>query len=108
MDRLQEQLVAVLEDRMAGGRAQVPEAGLPLWNAFTELAAARTYGFSGPNPIAWAEIEAWARLMRWPLEPRHVRVIRALDQAWMAHGGKGAPTRPTRPLTPEAFDAAVA
>ncbi|WP_290753297.1 hypothetical protein [Amaricoccus sp.] len=49
--------------------------------------------------------------MRWPLEPRHVRVIRRLDNAWL---GQFYTTRPggrkkrAGPLTPAAFDALFA
>lgn len=101
------QLVDTLKAHLAGDKRPVPEAGIPLWNAFCELSATRTYGFSGPNPIPWTEIEAWSTLMRWPLEPHHVRAIRALDLAWLEHArAKGAPPAAPQAISTAAFDAA--
>lgn len=113
--RLERQLVAALQAHLAtGAPPDVPEAGVLLWRVFAELAGTRTWHASGPNPIAFGEIDAWARRGRWPLEPRHVRVIRALDDAWCAHvderrGAGGKPSRkPSAELTPALFDALIA
>jgi hypothetical protein len=82
--RLAEQMVAAVRQHVkTGERIDVPEAGTVLWDAFMQLDAARTF-HAGPNPIGFAEIEAWARLMRWPLQPHHVRVLRAMDSALLA------------------------
>lgn len=112
--RLERQLVASLETHVATGRPpDVPEAGALLWRRhFAELCGTRSYGPNGPNPIAFAEIEAWARLMRWPLQPHHVAAIRALDDAWLEHAyaRRSAGDRKTLPassgqaLTPALFD----
>lgn len=116
MDRLQAQLAAAVAAQVEGRRrGPLPEAGRALWDAFCELAEARAHDGGRPQPIAWAELEAWARLMRWPLEPAHVRLLRAMDRAWLAAaearregGGKGkAPQRPVGQLTPEVFDAVI-
>lgn len=53
-----------------------------LWQTFLELHRARPAGF-GPSPICFAEIDAWQRLKRWPLEPWEVEAIRKLDDLWL-------------------------
>jgi len=111
MERLQEQLVAVLKARLTGGDAALPEAGAVFWKIFADLSATRTYHAAGANPISHAEIEAYARLHRWPLEPRHVAIIRALDDAWLDYarqsiGGQQQPRRSSgQAINPAAFDA---
>jgi len=117
MERLQDQLAEAVAAQVEGRRrGPLPEAGRALWDAFCELAEARAYDGGDPQPIGFAEIEAWARLMRWPLEPAHVRILRAMDRAWRdaaktrraAGGGKGRELqRPVGTLTPEVFDAVI-
>jgi len=107
---LTHQLVAALEQHLATGRPPVvPDAGVLLWSAFVELSTARRCGFASPEPIAHSEIEAWARINRWPLAPHHVAVIRTLDDAWLAHARstmKKAPQQSAaQPINPAAFDA---
>lgn len=113
-DRLRNQLVAAMRKHLhTGARPAVPEAGQTLWQIFASLSAKRTYHASGPNPIAYAEIEAYARLHRWPLRPHHVEMIRALDQAWLDHAyaqmdsGDGKPPRRAsgQAINAAAFDA---
>lgn len=85
-DRLRRQLVEALESHLRTGRSVVvPEAGRLLWAAFADLDAARGYGESGPQAITFAEIDAWWRLTRTPLEPHHVAALRAMDAALVAH-----------------------
>lgn len=94
---------------MAGGRAAIPEAGQPIWSIFLDLSASRTYHMGGPNPIAFAEIEAYAALNRWPLAPHHVAFLRALDAAYLAFAHPARDGRPPaaarHTMTPAAFDA---
>jgi len=86
MERLRRQLVEALEAHLRTSRpVAVPEAGRLLWRAFHELDATRGYGQSGPQPITSAEIEAWCRLTRTPLEPHHVGILRAMDAALVKH-----------------------
>jgi hypothetical protein len=111
--RLEQQLVAALRRALAGARPQVPEAGALVWQWFVDLCGTRAVGAAGPRPIAYAEVEAYARLTGWPIEPRHVGLLRALDAEWMKHalGNLTSRDRPTAPrssgqaLTPAAFDA---
>ena len=113
--RLSQQLVAALRKNLAGlTRSPVPEAGRLLWGIFADLCAARTYHAGGPNPISHAEIEAYARLQRWSLEPHHVEIIRDLDTAWLDHAhksietgidGTSSPRRSSQAISPAIFDA---
>lgn len=110
MDRLREQLCAAVRRAVAGEQITPPEAGFVLWQALVALSRARSYGSAGPEAIRFSEIEAWVRLMRVPLEPRHVDILTAMDAAWLdACGAKvatpAAPTRPSGPLSPAMFDA---
>ncbi|SKA26297.1 phage tail assembly chaperone [Consotaella salsifontis] len=108
-ERLQRQLVAAV----TSAKPRVPEAGRLLWRWFGELHDARGYGMTGPNPISFAEIEAWARLRRLPLQPHHVEILRAMDAAWIEAAQKrsapGAPPAAARTtdqkINPAAFDA---
>lgn len=89
----------------AGGRLAVPIGWEPLWRAFLDLHETRAEGFGGPAPITFAEIDAYARLMRQPFEPHHVAGIRAIDRAWMDQVPKEK-ARPAAPaLSAAAFDA---
>jgi hypothetical protein len=36
------------------------------------------------QPIAYAEMAAWSRLMRTPLHPDEIRAIREIDLEWRA------------------------
>lgn len=115
MDRIQHILVAALRRHLAGGRPVVPDAGVLLWNLFMQISASRTYHAAGPHPVSFAEIEAYARLHRWPFQSHHITIIRALDDAWLEHayaetgkGQKGAQRLPTGrepAINPSAFDA---
>ena len=111
-DRLQHQLADCARRAAIGGAVTVPEPGRLLWQFFVDLSATRTYHMAGPHAISHAEICAWARLHRWPLEPHHVAAIRAMDDAWLtatyAKGNKGekpAPRSSGQAINPGAFDA---
>lgn len=113
-DRLSDQLCAALEAHLqTGARPRPPEAGMPLWQAFCALSRARTYHAAGANPISFEAIDAWARMMRLPLEPGHVRIIAAMDDTWLRHanarraapdGVKTLQQRSSQPLTPALLD----
>lgn len=110
-EQLEKLLVAALRASMAGRKTIVPEPGGLVWQWFLELSATRTYNGAGPNPLSFAEIEAWARLHRWPLRPHHIRLLRALDAAWCdcayaaAKNPKAAKEKPSGALSAGAFDA---
>lgn len=111
-DRATERLCEILRAHLAGNPIALPEGAAPLWRAFCDLSEARSWHMNGPNPISWSDIAAWRELTGWPLEPRHVRVIRRLDQAWMEsfhdrqESGQGTPVaRPGAEVTATLFDA---
>ncbi|SLN19915.1 hypothetical protein ROJ8625_00697 [Roseivivax jejudonensis] len=116
MSRQADRLCAALRDHLAGGSARAPEGSSVLWNCFMTLSRARSCGPVGPNPISHSEIEAWARLMRMPLEPHHVAILTAMDAAYMQHayraedvpqGTKALPRSSGHALSPALFDLAV-
>ena len=98
VQRLRKQLAATMTDHLAtGDRPHVPEAGRLAWQWFSDLCATRTYHQMGPEAISNGEIQAWATLNRWPLQPHHVAMIRALDEAWLADVYKGLPGSVAKP-----------
>ncbi|MDB6179558.1 hypothetical protein PAF17_18975 [Paracoccus sp. Z330] len=114
MDRLGRQLCAALEGRLKGRTVYVPDAGAELLDAFLALSRARSCGPNGPNPITWEAIDAWSRVMRVPILPRHAETIMAMDAVWMAHamqrtpeGVKTLPPMSEHSLTTGALDAMI-
>ncbi len=113
MSSLEKQLAEALRRSLAGGRPVVPEAGVSIWNLFIEISRSRTYHAAGPHAISHAEIEAYARLHRWPVQPHHVSLIRAMDDAWLEHAYRRKEGEKTKavhlchaqPLNAGAFDA---
>lgn len=113
-DRFHRLLADRLTQSLRSGRPmRMPAGGEPAWSAFVDLSRTRGITPAGPAAIAYAEIEAHARLMRLPLEPRHVRAIVALDRAFLAHarGSEKFSAREEIPeearhgISPAAFDA---
>ncbi|HCO54681.1 MAG TPA: hypothetical protein DIT93_06640 [Pelagibacterium sp.] len=82
---LKRQLCECLIEQLEGRRMTVPEAGQIIWRMFIDLCTSRTYHGAGPNPITHSEIRAYLALYRWPLEPRHVDLIFAMDRVWLDH-----------------------
>jgi hypothetical protein len=116
MDTLQRLLTEALREHLVSRKPiRLPEGAGPLWRAFIELDAARTWHAHGPNPITWQDMAAYVALMNLPLEPRHIAVIRALDGVVVDHYQKAVtdarrtanqtPAVSQRPLTPALFDA---
>ncbi|MCJ8053897.1 hypothetical protein GB928_018735 [Shinella curvata] len=93
---------------------QVPAGGELLWRWFLDLSRTRRAGLAGPEPISYGEIEAYARSTCWPVEPRHIAVLRAMDEVWMEYarekttpapeGVKTLPPISTTPLTAGMLD----
>lgn len=113
MSRLETLLCAELRRNLEkGGRPSIPAGGELLWRWFTDLTAARGWGAAGPNPISFSEIAAYARLSNWPIEPRHVTVLQAMDREMLAHfrrgieaGKPGGRTISSTPLSAGMMDA---
>lgn len=86
MADLQKLLCAELKRNLeTGGRPRLPAGGDLLWRWFLDLNASRGWGETGPMPITHAEIAAYAGLTRWPIDPRHVQILRAMDGVFLEH-----------------------
>ena len=114
VDWLTESLVAALRWQMAhpgaSGGPEIPWAGRRIWSVFLALDGARGSNGWGPNPIKFGDIETWSRLMREPVRPFEVEIIRALDDAYMKSSapkgeGKTVPRSSGQAINPAAFDA---
>lgn len=53
-----------------------------LWRAYLRLRRRAPGGFSGPQPVGWPAIEAFARLF--DLAPWEIEIIEALDDIYLA------------------------
>jgi hypothetical protein len=110
MNRHQHQahLVAALEKAMAtNAPIRVPPGSELYIKWFFDLAQTRTGGMAGPNPITYAEMEAYFRLHRWPVGAQHIDLMVALDQAWLAHvrAKQGRGQASGQKVSPATFDA---
>lgn len=119
MTRLNALLCAELKRQLeAKGRCailRIPSGGDLLWRWFLDLSRTRRAGFAGPEPISYSEIEAYGRVAGWPIEPRHVAILCAMDEVWLEHvqkraaplpdGMKASPPVSTTPLTAGMVDA---
>lgn len=72
-----------LRRAIEGRGTGLPSGAEPLLRIFLALSEQRRSDGGSPLPIGFVEIEAYARLMGWPLEPHHVETIRALDREWL-------------------------
>lgn len=72
----------------------IPAGGELLWRWFMDLARSRSWHMSGPNPICYSEIQSYAAAWRWPIEPRHIAILRAMDEVWLEHVQKRAAALP--------------
>lgn len=51
---------------------------------FLDLHAARPVGMQGISPITYSEVDAYLRTTHTALTPWEVRLVRAIDEAYMA------------------------
>lgn len=114
IDRLTNHLIAALRQNLATRKpVAIPEAGRLLWQIFGELSSGRTYNQAGPNPISYQDIVGFSHIARWPLQPHHVTILRAMDAAYLEQAYKqqrretnsGEPVRVSQPMTPAVFNA---
>ena len=82
-DLLTALMVDIVGAAASGRKVKIPEAGRLVFDWFVELSNTRQVTPAGPAAITYAEIDAWSRLKRWPIEPRHVDLILAMDRAWL-------------------------
>lgn len=116
MSDIQRLLCAEIARNLAAGdRPRIPAGGELLWRWFQDLHATRQQGFSGPQAITYAEIDAYARLHRLPMETCHVGILRAMDRAFFEalekakppEGVKALPPISSRPMSAALFDAVM-
>lgn len=63
---------------------EIPAWGEHLWGYWLELHQGRRVGESGSERIAYADLEAWARLCGVALRADEARMIMQIDAAYMA------------------------
>jgi hypothetical protein len=75
-------------------RVMLPAGGDLIWRWFIDLNKSRSRHTTGPNPITYAEIDAYSRLTRWPIEPRHLEILMAMDRVFLAFSNRPAQQAP--------------
>lgn len=66
----------------------LPPGAVHLWNSFVQLSNARGGNGFGPNPISFAELDAYSRLTAQAFDPWEIEAIRALDDAYLTEAAK--------------------
>lgn len=59
---------------------EVPPNVEHVWHWFHDISSQRR---TGPEALAWSEIEAWARLTATDLLPREAQMLIAMDRAYI-------------------------
>ncbi|WP_312622519.1 phage tail assembly chaperone [Agrobacterium pusense] len=72
----------------------IPAGGELLWKWFMALHKTRQAGMAGPQAVTYAEIMAYSQINRLPIEPRHVAILIAMDQAYLETVYKKQPQAP--------------
>lgn len=57
-----------------------------LWGWWTDLSSARGAGMSGPSPITYRDVDAYARLTGQVIRPVEVRALMQMDAAFRHPG----------------------
>lgn len=73
-----------------------------LWHTYIRLRHRQAPGFSGPAPVGWQDIDAFARRSGIRLAPWEIEVIEAIDDAFIS------PVDPDKPVVPEGARRAAA
>lgn len=81
-------------ERKGVAMVAIPAGGELLWKWFMALHKTRQAGMAGPQPITYAEIVAYSHIHRLPIEPRHVAILIAMDQAYLETVYKKQPQAP--------------
>lgn len=61
-----------------------PAALAHLLPIFFEAASGRSWGFGSPQPLSWADLEAFGRLTGTELSSLEWRLVKTLDAEWMS------------------------
>lgn len=71
-----------------------PAAAEHIWGWFRALDAGRGGNGFGPNPLAWAELESFARVQGLRFTPFELELLRGLDHAWLTAQAKAQEKKP--------------
>ncbi|WP_420844794.1 phage tail assembly chaperone [Jiella avicenniae] len=66
----------------------IPSALEYLWAAYHRIRRRKAWGFNGPAPIEWPDIDAFVRHSRNPLAPWEVALIEDIDDLYLAECAK--------------------
>lgn len=69
---------------------ELPNDVVHLWRWFLDLHARRGSNGFGGNPLTWSDILAWVMITQPGARVEEVRVLLALDNAWMAQQAEEA------------------
>lgn len=85
MKTLEKLICAELERQLVARNTipRLPAGSELLWRWFAELNRGRTVGLAGFDPLQYSQIEAYARLSRWPIQAHHVAIIMAMDATYL-------------------------
>jgi len=84
--RVERHVIAELKRNLAArDRVRLPAGADLLWRWFADISMSRGYNQAGPNPLQFSEIAAYSKVSGWPIEPRHVRVLMAMDVVFLEH-----------------------
>lgn len=61
-----------------------PDGAEHILDWFWDLSAARSHGFSGPNPLSLSDIANWSRLTGEIVTREEVGILRQIDAAYVA------------------------
>lgn len=61
----------------------MPAGAQYLWAVFHAIRRRIGAGMSGPQPISWADIDAYVRLKKFPLAPWEIGLIEDLDDIYL-------------------------
>jgi len=53
------------------------------WYTFCRISKRRQYGFNGPQPISYMELQSYERFMGFQFHPWEVDLLTDLDDLWM-------------------------
>lgn len=63
--------------------AEFDDELIPYWKSFIELGRRRGHGESGPLPLSWTDIDAWARLQQHKPSSLELVIITSCDEVWL-------------------------
>lgn len=62
----------------------LPKLAAAAWQVFLDLHTARPVGMHGISPIGYVELDAYQRVTHTRLTPWEVRLVRAIDETYLA------------------------